>query len=103
MITSLKQHYTEVHITTPVNILKKQITAFSYKNPIYSLIIMMASTSDQILKAAEKLELMKYYDEGHQVVFLGSVNPNHNWNVLISQFGFDTTSAELEGTGQTRL
>lgn len=101
MIGSLKQYYDKVELWQIQKVLALKKSVYTFKRATYQLVIMMTASSEQSLKAAEQLELIKYYDEGNRVVFLSHGNPHQNWRVLISLFGFDVTNPALDSPDKT--
>ena len=69
-------------------------STFVYKKPLYDLVIVAFPHSNEAMLIAEKLELLKFYDEGKNLLFLSDSSVVQNWRVLLSQFGFDATSIE---------
>lgn len=69
-------------------------STYIYKKPIYDLVILITPRSNDSMMIAEKLELLKFYDEGNSILFLSDSYVVQNWRVLLSQYGFDATTIE---------
>lgn len=92
-ISVLKATFTSVTFESVSSASAKKST-YVYKKPIYDLVIMMIPRSNEAMQFAEKLELLKFYDEGNNLLFLSDSYVVQNWRVLLSQFGFDATTIE---------
>lgn len=69
-------------------------STFIYKKPLYDLVVVILPRMNDVMNLAEKLELMKFYDEGNNLLFLSDSSVVQNWRVLLSQYGFDVTTVE---------
>ena len=69
-------------------------SAYVFKRAIYDMIVVITPRSNDSMSFAEKLELMKFYDEGNNILFLSDSYVVQNWRVLLAQFGFDATTFE---------
>ena len=69
-------------------------SAYMFKKAIYDMVVVITPRSNDSMSFAEKLELLKYYDEGNNILFLSDSYVVQNWRVLLSQFGFDATTLE---------
>lgn len=69
-------------------------STFVYKKPIYDLVVLVLPRFNDVMSLAERMELLKFYDEGNNILFLGDAYSVQNWRVLLSQFGFDATTVD---------
>ena len=93
MVKVMKKSFGSLRIENIVNASSKH-SAYLHKKPIYDLIVVMLPRSNNAVSVSEKLELLNFYDEGGNVLFLSDSFVVQNWRVLLSQFGFDVTTEE---------
>ncbi len=93
LVSVLKNRFSEVRIES-VSSGSVRRSTYVYKKPIYDLVVVILPRWNDVMGLAEKLELLKFYDEGNSVLFLSDSFVVQNWRVLLSQYGFDATTAE---------
>lgn len=69
-------------------------STYVFKKPVYDLVVVILPRHNDVMGLAEKLELLKFYDEGNNLLFLSDSSVVQNWRVLLSQYGFDVTAVE---------
>lgn len=98
MLGVLRSRFASVRVESVASPLSRHST-FVYKKPIYDLVLVILPRSNDVMSFAEKLELMKFYDEGNCIVFLSDAYVVQNWRVLLSQYGFDVTTVDDSRSG----
>lgn len=93
LVGVLKSRFSEVRVESVASGSVRRST-YVYKKPIYDLVVVVLPRWNDVMGLAEKLELLKFYDEGNSVLFLSDSFVVQNWRVLLSQYGFDATTAE---------
>ena len=93
MIKIMESVFEKVRVESTANASSKHST-YVYKKPIYDLVVVILPRSNESMNVAEKLELLKFYDDGNNILFLSDSYVVQNWRVLLSQFGFDATTVE---------
>ena len=101
MLATLKTHYEIVDFFKTSEVLSSRAKLYSFKRPVYDLVILALASSSKAMTVIEKLELLKFYDEGNPILLLGSGSSVQSWRILLSQFGFDAVTVdESLGVGQ---
>lgn len=98
MLAVVRAKFDSVRVESVSSPLARHST-FVYKKPIYDLVIVILPRSNDVMTFAEKLELMKFYDEGNAIMFLSDAYVVQNWRVLLSQYGFDVTTVDDSRSG----
>jgi len=98
MVASVRAKFRDVRIESVASPTVRHST-YIFKKPIYDLVIVILPRSNDVMSLAEKLELMKFYDEGNSILFLSDAYVVQNWRVLLSQYGFDATTLESTRNG----
>lgn len=98
MLAVVRAKFGEVRIESVTSPTSRH-SAYIYKKPIYDIVIVVLPRANEVMTLAEKLELMKFYDEGNGILFLSDAFVVQNWRVLLSQYGFDATTVEGSRSG----
>lgn len=101
MLAALKAQFEVVDCFKSSEVLNSRAKLYNFKRPIYDLVVLVLASSPKAMAVIEKLELLKYYDEGNPILLLGSGSSVQSWRILLSQFGFDSVTVDgNSGVGQ---
>ena len=89
LIKSTKKQHKKLLIKTTKEIREEKHKIIQYKEYIYDLIIIIASRDHQILKIAEDLNLVDFYDQGGNLLILSDSVVLQPFRIFLSLFGFD--------------
>lgn len=88
-IKATKKQHKQITLKTTKEIKEQNFQIIEYKEYIFDLIIIIASRDQNILKIAEDLNLVDFYDQGGNLLILSDSVVLQPFRIFLSLFGFD--------------